>query len=234
MEVPPIAKTADADATIPAWEGRSVDQVLRGGRDRLLARSRRIVVAGQELISKHGLEALTLRAVLKRTGLSRRAFYERFGSKDDLLLAIFEDTILTSAQRFTEEIAELDDPMERLRSIIVSMITESHSRELRRRSVALSREELRLTESHPEELDRALQPMINLIAEQLANGVDAGVMRDEGQLETAVMIYRLVASTVHSALLGSPLSEEYSAQTEAQARELAETVWGFCKRAISK
>src|ERR1700720_3797553 len=84
------------------WEERSANRVFQTGRDQILERSRKLVDAGYELLEEQGLEGLTIRAVLKRTGLSRRAFYERFEGKDDLVLAVFEHTIIAAASHMTE------------------------------------------------------------------------------------------------------------------------------------
>src|SRR5215468_6168413 len=78
-----------------AWEERALDrarqQVLRGGY--------RVVRAARELVAEGGLDSVTLRALLKKTGLSRRAFYRHFESMDDVLLALFEDTMASGTAR---------------------------------------------------------------------------------------------------------------------------------------
>ena len=121
------AKSARPAASVqldaPArWEQRSTNRVLESGRDQILERSRRIVDAAYELLEKDGLEALTIRAVLKKTGLSRRAFYERFADKDDLVLAVFEQTIRVATRHYSEQVAALPDPMERLKLIITCIV----------------------------------------------------------------------------------------------------------------
>src|SRR5579871_4278648 len=119
------------------------------------ARSRQIVDAAYELLGEEGLEGLTIRAVLNRTGLARRAFYERFAGKDDLVLAVFEQTIRFAATHFAAQIKTLADPMERLRLILTCVALGKSSlddddRELPNRfGAAMSREHLRLAESRP-------------------------------------------------------------------------------------
>src|SRR6185437_5015781 len=63
-------------------------------------RARLLISAAYDLLESEGLEGLTIRAVLKRTGLARRAFYERFAGKDDLVLAVFEQTIGLAASHY--------------------------------------------------------------------------------------------------------------------------------------
>src|SRR4051812_18973668 len=52
------------------WEARSATRVLEVGRDQILERSRRIVEAAYALLEQDGLDGVTIRAVLKKTGLS--------------------------------------------------------------------------------------------------------------------------------------------------------------------
>src|ERR1700758_3020574 len=85
-------------------------------------RRRQLVEAAYELLDEAGLEGLTIRAVLARTGLARRAFYERFSGKDDLVLAVFEQTIRLAAAHYREQVAPAPDPLERLKLIVTSIV----------------------------------------------------------------------------------------------------------------
>src|SRR5882757_4452256 len=119
----PAARKSTGPFAAPArWEERAANRVLETGRDQILERSRKIVDAAYELLEEEGLEGLTIRAVLKRTGLSRRAFYERFEGKDDLVLAVFEQTLLRAATHLSELVKTTADPMERLRVIVTSIV----------------------------------------------------------------------------------------------------------------
>ena len=95
MAQAPKSSRLDSPASPAQWEDRTAQRVMEGSREQILERSRRIVEAAYELLEEDGLEGLTIRAVLNKTGLSRRAFYERFEGKDDLVLAVFEQTIQT-------------------------------------------------------------------------------------------------------------------------------------------
>jgi AcrR family transcriptional regulator len=215
----------------PDWEERSVRRVVAGGRDQLLERSRRIVEAAYELLDE-GLEELTIRAVLKKTGLSRRAFYERFSGKDDLLLAVFEHTILLASSHYRLQVAQVDDPLERLRIVVTLIILgrqaldDAGDTSEGRRAAAMSREHLRLAESCPEELQHALQPLLSLLAEELAAGMAQGLVRETDPGRLARLVYNLVSTTVLTELLRS--------EGEQSDRELlAEDIWEFCRRAIA-
>jgi AcrR family transcriptional regulator len=222
-------------AELPAhWEERSAKRVLDAGRDQILERSRKIVEAAYDLLEEGGLEGLTVRAVLNKTGLSRRAFYERFEGKDDLVLAVFEQTIRAATLHFSNLISTLAGPIERLELIVThlvlgetSLASADHSSS-NRRGAALSREHLRMAESRPHDLQAALSPLIALIARQLSDGMASGAVRSGNPQRLATLVYNLVSTTVHTELL----SQESAQPDRAHRAQLAADIWEFCRRAI--
>lgn len=215
-------------------EVRPADPPPHAGADPAADRSRQIVDAAYDLLEDEGLEGLTIRAVLKKTGLSRRAFYERFTGKDDLVLAVFEQTIRRAAIHYGEQVRSAPDPMERLRLIVTSIVLGSALESMpaertNRRGAALSREHLRLAESRPDDLQAALRPLVNLLAEQLSDGMKAGLVRDYAPQRLAALVYNLVSTTVHTELL----AEETARPDRARRAELAQDIWEFCRRAIA-
>jgi len=217
------------------WEERSTNRVLASGRDQILKRSRQIVEAAYELLDKEGLEGLTIRAVLNKTGLSRRAFYERFADKDDLVLAVFEETIRLASGLYSEQVKALSDPMERLKLIVVSIVLgkgtpeKTDEKKSNRRGAAMSREHLRLAQSHPDDLQGALTPLIALLAQQLADGMTVGAVRAGDPQRLATLVYNLVSTTVHTELL----AHETDRPDQARRAQLADDIWEFCRRAIT-
>lgn len=227
--------TTPSSDTPARWEERSASRVLEMGRDQILERSRKIVEAAYELLDEQGLEGLTIRAVLKRTGLSRRAFYERFEGKDDLVLAVFEHTIRSAASQLNEAAGTTAAPLERLRAIVDSIVlgnitlAAADGVQSNRRGAALSREHLRLAESRPADLQAALRPLLAVITQQLSDGMEAGSVRDDDPRRMAALVYNLVSTTVHTELL----AQESAQPDRAQRIQLAADIWEFCRRAIA-
>jgi len=223
---PAAAPTKGLDRRAPArWEERSVSRVLSAGRERVLARSRRFVRAARELLAEGGLEGLTVRSVLDRTQLSRRAFYERFDGLDDLILAVFEQTFRDGAELIRADMAAIEDPLERLRFVIEAMVLGARSEAGIRYAVVMSRGHLRLAEARPDDLERALEPFTDLIAEQLAAGMERGLVRRAGALELATLVHSLVVATIHASLLSR-------ASGGVRAEDSAAALWEFCLRAV--
>lgn len=215
---------------------------LREGRARRAAaasdvdRGQLIIDAAYDLLERDGLEGLTIRAVLKRTGLARRAFYERFAGKDDLVLAVFAQTLKESAVFMREQGAGLDGPLERIRMIVsillLGALGGADSRESDandRRSAALSREHLRLAESRPADLQAALSPLLDLMTEIVAEGMASGAFRQADPALQARLLYNLVSNTLHTELL----AEENARLNRERRRAMADEIWEFCRRAIA-
>jgi AcrR family transcriptional regulator len=197
-------------------------------------RTREIVGIAYGLLEQEGLEGLTIRAMLQRTGLARRAFYERFGGKDDLVLAVFEYTIQRAATYFAEQVREIANPIDQLELLVTAIALGSASFEnaepigAGRRGAAMSREHLRLAESRPRELESALRPLLDLIADLLAKGMAAGVVRPMAPATLAALVYNLVSTTAHAELL----AEDHGEAAHARRVALADDLWEFCRRAI--
>ena len=202
-------------------------------------RAMRLVEAAYHLLDGHGLEGLTIRAVLAKTGLARRAFYENYSGKDDLVLAVFAHTIKAAAQYYRDHGADIADPLERIRMVVTSIAlgaaslnepeSEEGSEQRFRRSAALSREHLRLAEARPAELQAALAPLIELLADLLREAIAAGEARPCDPVLQATLIYNLLSTTVHTELL----TEEAGRPDRDTRIRLAREIWDFCRRAIA-
>lgn len=193
-------------------------------------RKQRIISAANELLEEEGLEGLTIRAVLKRSGLARRAFYERFVGKDDLVVAVFAETLAEAATFFAKEIGALPDPLKRLEFIVANLVLGGIRHEGgigARRASAIVLEHMRLAQSRPAELESALRPLLAVIAEQISEGIRTGQLRECDPVLQATLIYNLVATTVHPELL-----MEGAGLASGRGQLLADEIWEFCRRAI--
>jgi len=194
-------------------------------------RSRLLIEAAGELLAESGLEGLTIRAVLKRTGLARRAFYESFAGKDDLVLAVFEQTLREAAAHFREEARAAASPLDKIKVAVVGLVTGAIANQHafgEQRVRAMVHEHLRLAETRPEELQAALQPLLDFIAEQVTEGIRIGQLRDSQPVLQATLIYNLVATTVHTMLM----MREDRTGAEERREQLAGEIWEFSRRAI--
>jgi AcrR family transcriptional regulator len=77
--------------------------------------STRIAAVAAECFHEWGITATGVDALSRAAGVSKRTLYERFGSKEGLVVAAYESLDLPVYRMFTAEIErELDDPREQL------------------------------------------------------------------------------------------------------------------------
>jgi AcrR family transcriptional regulator len=207
---------------------------LQADAARVVGHGDKIVGAAYQLLNECGLDGLTVQAVLKKTGLNRRTFYERFSGKDDLVLAVFERSLLAVEAECRAQIENMRSPLERLKFIVTYLVVAqpADGRGLAnniRRNAALCREHMRLAEARPNELRAALRPLTTLLSEQLVAGIACGEVRNSAPERLANLVYNLVSTTVHAEVLA------YEAGTPdwTHRTQLAEDLWEFCRGAIS-
>ena len=106
-------ETSD-DANEPAWRQRAVSRSLNAARSRAEQRVQRFLDAAFELIDEKGTTEFTIQEVIDRSKQSLRGFYQYFDGKDELLLALFEETVREATDDLARVVDAETDPLERL------------------------------------------------------------------------------------------------------------------------
>src|SRR6188474_2826975 len=120
----PLMATNETPPDVPAasWRDQAVARSLDSARARAEARVQRFLDAALELMNDNetGRE-FTVQEVVERSGQSLRSFYQYFEGKYELLLALFEESVRSTAAHLAEVMAEVDedDPLERLHRFAV-------------------------------------------------------------------------------------------------------------------
>ena len=73
---------------------------------------RAILAAASKSLREHGVQGLSVAAVLRRARLSTRAFYRHFESKDQLVSAVFLEMATTEKRGLRRKMATADNPAE--------------------------------------------------------------------------------------------------------------------------
>src|SRR4051794_41950676 len=92
-----MTQPGDATVTDATWRERAVERSLRNARAKAMSRSDRFIEVAMELLSETGRTDFTVQELVERSKTSLRSFYQHFGSKDELLLALFEEVIRISS-----------------------------------------------------------------------------------------------------------------------------------------
>ncbi|HMD45730.1 MAG TPA: helix-turn-helix domain-containing protein [Acidimicrobiales bacterium] len=212
---------------VTRWRERAVERSLRSARARALSRSDQFLRAASELLAETGRTDFTVQELVERAHLSLRSFYQHFASKDELLLALFEEAIAAYVARVQVEMARHRDPVEQLRAYVLDLCSTAQATadDGQLLSRALTQFHLRLAAANPPEVARALGPQVELAHRVIIDGVAAGrFRRDVEPQQLAVILTQTVIGVGHMNVLGTHLTG-----VKVDPDEL----WAFCLAGLS-
>jgi AcrR family transcriptional regulator len=221
--------TAAADEPAPpaAWRERAVSRSVDAARSRAEQRVQRFLDAAFELIDEKGTTDFTIQEVIDRSKQSLRGFYEYFAGKDELVLALFEETVREADDDIRAAVDAQTDPLARLRACAISLhqwcdpAEEPRQRGSHHRR-AISEFSMHLAANHSSRVRAALGPVTHLLRDLVAAADAAGVIRVDDTRRAAT----LVQQTVMYSWFGNRLVEN------PKARLGAEETWAFCLRGL--
>lgn len=199
-----------------SWAERAADRspVVQRTRSRGMAQARSIVDAAQRLLTTKG--TFTTQELVKEAGVALQTFYKYFSGKDQLLLAVLEQTISDATERYRASAADLADPLERLRYFVTVTFEDQIGGGA---AGFITSEHWRLQPLFPVELGLATKSYTDLIAEAIQDAVAAGALEVSDADSQAWLITQLVMSVWHHYAF-APVSERQA--------DVAERVWQFC------
>jgi AcrR family transcriptional regulator len=203
---------ADVES-LSGWQQRALDRSLVEAKRRALTKSNGFVQAAKELLDQSGSLNFTVQDVVDRSKLSLRSFYQTFASKDDLLLALFEEYVAAAAAWQRDRMARHDDPIEQIHVFLASLWENKLSPQVVR---ALALYSMTLSSTRPTDLARALEPQVVVVLEAVERGIAAGVVRDDiGARRLAEILLHTGNAAVHTTILHT-------------GNEQPDDVWAFC------
>jgi AcrR family transcriptional regulator len=179
----PAGEPVAADPTV-SWREQAVARSLVPARMRAEDRVQRFLDAALELVQEGASgKEFTVQEVVERSGQSLRSFYQYFGGKHELLLALFEESVRSTADELRDRVAEETAPLDRLHRFVVE-----YYRMCRPPRSGRSKSKLPMTQvmvdfaqqlmtAHPAEAARAYAPVVALFSEVLDDAAEAGVIR---------------------------------------------------------
>ena len=219
-----------AAAVVPPLRDQAIARSLDGARARAEQRVQRFLDAATELILENGGLDFTVQDVVERSTQSLRSFYQFFDGKQHLLLAVYEEAIRSAAAELRTLAAAIDDPVERLHTMIVTIYQWSEggqeggtpSPHLTVRSMATFVFELLVTDR-----DSVVVATVPLY-EQVLEAVDAAVAADAVDVDST--------AEASAFLLQTTMFNAFGTEPEGGAkgrRRRAEAIWGYCLNGIS-
>lgn len=180
---------------------------------------RALIDASLALISEEGFNALTLREVARRAGVTHAAPYRHFADKEALLAAVAEEGFRAMAAAMRERMAGVSEPAERLLACGVAYVLfavqhPSHFRVMF--GPHFTRPELHA------EMSSEGNNSFGLLVQCLTEGQQAGVLRPGNTLELALEAWSLVHG-LSSLLVDRVLEPMGKTVADAEPLALAQT-----------
>jgi AcrR family transcriptional regulator len=228
---------ADQSANPPAGDAPvrrrdlAVARSLDSARVRSEGRVQRFLDAGFELLaSAESGKEFTVQEVVDGSGQSLRSFYQYFAGKHELLLALFDEAIRSTAERLEELVSQQSDPLERLHCFVVEYfrmcLPAPRGKTSKNNPTPVMAEFChQLLTAHQAEAARAFVPLVTLLEGILAGAVGAGVVRPgvEHDEDTGMIL----STIMFNAAYGPTISG-----TERDAARGAEQMWAFVSSGI--
>ncbi|MEO9224280.1 MAG: TetR/AcrR family transcriptional regulator [Acidimicrobiales bacterium] len=190
------------------WHQRTLDRSLRSARARALSRGDRFITAAAELLRETGKPEFTVQEVVDRSGMSLRSFYHHFATKDDLLLALIEETITSYVKRAQPKIEAIDDPVKKLRVFVEMLYGDEDSDDPAARGMVIFHRQL--ADSRTDEFVASLIPQTELLHGILEAGVASGAFRDDIPVNVlAAFITHSMVSMLDMRVMGISLADEH-------------------------
>ncbi len=189
------------------WQGRTVERSLKTARQRAISRGTAFIAASADLLRTTGKADFTVQEVVDRSGLSLRSFYQHFATKDDLLLALVEESVRLHVAAARAGVERETDPVAKLRSLLRSLYGSEETDDPASRGMALF--QWHLAETRTDEFASILQPYADITVEVLEGGVEAGVFRSDMSIQVmAAMVVHTLFSLLDMRVLGIHLSQD--------------------------
>jgi AcrR family transcriptional regulator len=187
----------------------------------------RFLDAAFELMNSSSGREFTVQEVVERSGQSLRSFYQYFEGKYELLVALFEDSVRSSAEKLREAVDRESDPLERLRTFTVEYYVmcrptpkgKAGDTRDKRPASTLAEFAQRLLTDHPAEAARAFVPLTELLNELLDAAAAAGVIREglSHQRITGVILQAIMFNAFGTTISGLPATGDVT--------EAADELW---------
>ena len=205
------------------WRELAVARSLDPARVRAENRVQRFLDAAVELISDEPGREFTVQDVVERSGQSLRSFYQYFAGKYELLLALFEESVRSTAEHLRGVIADEADPLERLHRFAVEyyrLCQPAPKGRATKKSVtpnAMADFAQQLLTAHPKEASRAFVPVVTLFEELLAGAEGAGAIRPDlnHRRMVGVVLQTIMFNAFATTISGSSARSERDDPAEA-------------------
>jgi AcrR family transcriptional regulator len=178
-----------------------------------------IFKAAFEVMRRNDYQEVTVADILAEAGMSTRSFYRHFGSKDELLCAMYRRDAERAAERLNARVQRAGSPREALEAWIDEILSFGFDRARARRAAVLGSPGAMRAEGSREEARHAVDLLTTPLLSILELGRDDGTFSQSNPTSDARMI---TAFTLDAAGLSAAGTRQ--SRTEARRDVLAFTL----------
>jgi AcrR family transcriptional regulator len=153
----------------------------------------------------------SLRAVLRKAGLSTATFYRHFQSRDELLLVLLDEGSGVLANYLVHRMDLVAEPPVKVAAWIRGFVHQAESPVAARRTRPFAMGAARLESSFPTEHQRLYGRLVSPLAAEIARGNDAGAFHSRDPSGDAWVIFDFVRAAVFRHLLAQTTPDEEGA-----------------------
>jgi AcrR family transcriptional regulator len=183
---------------------------------------RAILTAASKSVREHGVQGLSIAAVLDRARLSTRAFYRHFESKDQLVAALFLEMARVEMRRLRRKMASAATAVDAVAAWIDGRLDLAFDDNIKSDLRHLSLEAQSQMFASPELIQPAYAQMLKPLIEQLQLGVQHGVFHDIDPVTAAQSIQGVVWAG----------TERHWATGDCDRADVRERALRFCLRGL--
>ncbi len=189
----------------PGWRARVVGRSLAPAADKAVRRGQQLISAASNLILRSGGDEFTVQKVASEAGLTLRSFYQHFSGKDDLLIALIEESQLVMARLLTRHAARFAEPLDRIGSALYWAFDE-RQHTAGDYNAALLRYVQRTSLTAPERVSAARRPVVAVFTSLIDEAMVAGSIERGDPERSAFALMALQLTYTRVTYLGNDLS----------------------------
>jgi AcrR family transcriptional regulator len=146
----------------------------------------KILHAAHALFDAEGAQAVSMRRVAEAVGISAMAIYRHFPNRDALLKRLSDDSFQQAAQEWSGKLRATDPRKRLLQSIEPYLDYALRHPHLFDHAFSVHRDDAR---RFPEDFRARQSPTLNLVADTVAEGMRAGVLRKADPWDVAMSVW---------------------------------------------
>jgi AcrR family transcriptional regulator len=198
----------------PDWRARVIGRSLGSATDKAVRQGRDLINAAARLMRRLDPDELTMQNIAAEAGVSVRVLYRHFEGKDDLLVALIEESQIVFARLIEKATADVADPLERLGEALYFATTDARQQTDQNFSRAMARFTVQTSVTSPDRVGAAHRPVILVLASMVENAAESGQI-EAGDAEVAACnLFNVFEAHQRSVLLGNSRGGPWPSSSE--------------------